>query len=119
VTRVPSRRPKLVWVVFLFVVFSAGYTLLSFLLFHAGVIAGSPEQAAYIRSMSAFDYALTLGVAGLNIAAAVSLFLLTKVAFYLFVTALVLSLGWTMVQVAQGRIPASAIGVGMLLGYAV
>jgi hypothetical protein len=122
VSRSARRRPKLVWVVFLWFVFSVGYTLLSFLLIHSGAIAIRPEQAAYLRSLSALDYALMLATAGLTIAGAVSLFLLRKAAFYLFVAPLVLSLCATMVHALSKGFLAALGGpgtVGMFIGYAV
>src|SRR5262245_25847699 len=85
------RRRKLVWAVFLWFVFSAGYTLLSFLFVHSGAIAVNAEQAAYFRDLSALDYVFMLVTAGLNIAGAISLLRFRKIAFNLFVTALVLA----------------------------
>ncbi len=55
-TRVSARRPKLVWVVLLWFLLSAGYTILSFVLIHSGLISVTPEQAAYLRGLSLLDY---------------------------------------------------------------
>ena len=41
----PAKRPKLVWVVFLFYLFSVVYTALSFFLVFSGLVSVTPEQA--------------------------------------------------------------------------
>ena len=120
-SRLGKPRPKLVWVIFLGFVISAGYTLLSLLLVYSGATAITPEQAAYLRGLSVLDHGLTLAIAGLNFAGAISLFLLRKAALYLFVASLVLTLGITVIQVINTGLLAALSGmgiIGMLIGYA-
>ena len=115
------RRPKLVWVVFLWFLFSPGFTLLLFLLIHSGVIAVRPEEPAYLRSLSTVDYALTIIIVGLGVAGALSLFRLRKVAFYLFVAHLILTLGAQAVHVLTTGLLATLDGWGtfrMFVGWA-
>jgi hypothetical protein len=95
------RRPKLVWAVFLYVLFSAGYTMLSFLLILSGHIRVTPEQAAYFESLWPLDYMLFLAVAALNLAGAVSLFVLRRFAFQLFAAAVLLNIVVTIVYAAS------------------
>lgn len=121
-THVAKRRPKLVWVILLWFVFSAGYTIVSFLLIYSGSISVTPEQAAYLRGLSSLDHTLTLGIASLNIAGAVSLFLLRKVAFHLFTVALVASILATVAHaVSKGFLVAlgGAGMIGLLIGYGI
>jgi len=121
-TEASTRRPKLVWVVLLWFLFSAGYTILSFVLIYSGLISVTPEQAAYLRSLSPLDYTLTLAIASLNIAGAVSLFLLRRVAFQLFTIALVASLLATVAHAVSKGFLAALGGtgaVGLVIGYGI
>lgn len=116
------RRPKLVWVVLLWFLFSAGYTIISFLLVYAGAIVVTPEQAAYLKGLSLLDHALTLAIASLNVAGAVAMFLLRRIAFHLFVASLLASIAVTGLHAAtKGFVAALGGGgaVGMLVGYAI
>jgi hypothetical protein len=115
-----GKRPKLVWVVFLFSLFSSGYTALAFILIYSGSIHVTPEQAAYFRNLSALDYTMSLVTALLNLAGAVCLFLLRKVAFHLFIAALGLVTLQTLVHAATTSFIAALGGsgvVGGLFGY--
>jgi len=117
-----ERRPRLVWAVFLWYLFSAGYTLLSFWLIYSGSIRVSPEAAAYLTNLSPFDQAFTVLLMLLNLGGAVALVMLRKVAFQLFATALALSLLLTIIHAfARGFVAAlgGAGAVGLILGYGV
>lgn len=121
-TQAGKRRPKLVWVVFLWFLFSAGYTIISLLLVYSGFISGTPEQAAYLKSLSALDHTLTVAIVSLNIVGAVSMFLLRRVAFHLFTIALVASILVTVAHAVSKGFLAALGGtgaVGMLIGYAI
>ena len=121
-TQVSARRPKLVWVVLLWFLLSAGYTILSFVLIYFGLISVTPEQAAYLRGLSLFDYTLSLGISCLNIGGAVSLFMLRRIAFRLFTIALVASLLVTIAHaITRGFVAAlgGAGVVGLVIGYGV
>jgi hypothetical protein len=116
------KRPKLVWVAFLFYLFSAGYTLLSFLLIYSGTITVTPDQAAYFRNLSVIDHGFTVLIGSLHLFGAVTLFMLRRVAFYLFTAALALSLVLTVIHsLTKGFIAALGEGgaVGVLLGYGI
>ena len=116
------RRPKLVWVVFLWYLLSGGYTLLSFALIYSGIVSLRAEAAAYLTSLSPLDQAATVLLLLLNLGGAVALLLLRKVAFQLFAVALTLSLVLTIIHTfAKGLVPALGGGgtVGLVLGYGV
>ncbi len=116
------KRPKLVWVAFLYYLFSAGYTLLSFLLIYSGAITVTPDQAAYFRSLSVIDHGFAVLIGSLNLLGAVTLFMLRWVAFYLFTAALALSLALTVIHsLTKGFMAALGEGgaVGLLLGYGI
>jgi hypothetical protein len=122
VTQPPAKRPKLVWVVFLFYLLSVGYTALSFFLIFSGYVSVSAEQAAYFRNLSVFDWAITCLTATLNLAAAISIFLLRKVAFFFFVISLGLSVLQTLVQVFTTNFVAALGGpgaLGVVIGFAI
>jgi heme/copper-type cytochrome/quinol oxidase subunit 4 len=118
----PAKRPKVVWVVFLFYLFSVGYTALSFYLVLSGLISVAPEQATYIRNLSAFDWAITGLTATLNLAGAISIFLLRKIAFPLFAISLALSILLTLVHAFTTNLTAALGGsgaIGIAIGYAI
>ena len=119
--RTPAKRPKLVWVVFLFYLFSVGYTALSFYLILSGSIS-APEQATYLRNLSVFDWAITGLTAALNLAGAISIFLLRRIAFSLFMTSLALSILLTLVHAFTTNLTTALGGAGALglaFGYAI
>jgi hypothetical protein len=122
VAQPPARRPKLVWIVFLFYLFSVAYTALSFLLVFLGWISVTPEQAAYFRSLSVFDWTITGVTAALNLAGAISIFLLRKSAFPLFASSLGLSLLQTLMHAYTTNFIAALGGpgaLGVLIGFAI
>jgi len=118
----PAKRPKLVWVVFLFYLFSGGSTALSFYLVLSGLISVAPEQAMYLRNLSALDWAITGLTATLNLAGAISIFLLRKIAFPLFATSLALSILLTLVHAFTTNLTTALGGsgaIGIAIGYAI
>jgi hypothetical protein len=66
-----------------------------------GHIRVTPEQAAYFESLWPLDYMLFLAVAALNLAGAVSLFVLRRFAFQLFAAAVLLNIVVTIVYAAS------------------
>jgi hypothetical protein len=118
----PARRPKLVWIVFLFYIFSVVYTALSFFLVFSGSISVTPEQAAYFRTLSVFDWAITGVTAALNLAGAISIFLLRKSALPLFASSLGLSVLQTLVHAYTTNFIAALGGpgaLGVLIAFAI
>lgn len=119
----PNRkRPKLVWAVFLFYILSVGFTILSFALVLSGAVSVPPEQRAYLQSLSTFDWVVTVLTGALNVAGAIAIFLLRKVAFYLFSAAFVLVILQTLVHTVTTSFIAALGGsgaVGGLIGYGI
>jgi hypothetical protein len=118
----PAKRPKLVWIVFLFYLFSVAYTALSFFLVFSGSISVTPEQAAYFRTLSVFDWTITGVTAALNLAGAISIFLLRKSALPLFASSLGLSILQTLVHAYTTNFIAALGGpgaLGVLIGFAI
>ncbi len=121
-TLAAAKRPKLVWVVFLFYIVSVGYTALSFVLIFAGVVPMAPAQATYFKNLSLFDWAITALLGLFNVAAAIAIFQLRKVAVYLFTASLALMLLQTLMHVLTTNFLAALSGagtVGLLIGYAI
>jgi hypothetical protein len=115
-----KKRPGWVWAISIFFFLSAGWTLVSFFLINTGAVTGNAEQEAYFSSLTVVDYGLTILIALANLLAAVALFLLKKIAFYLFLTAFGANLLLTAWHTAtKGWV--AAIGgaglVGALIGW--
>lgn len=122
VTRSGGKRPKLVWTVFLFFLFSVGYTALSFYLVYSGSVRVMPDQAAFFSSLSVFDHTMTVVIAALNIAGAISLFLLRKIAFHFFAASLIIGILATVVHAMTKNFLVALGGsgaVGMIIGYGI
>jgi hypothetical protein len=118
--RVRHERPILVWLISAFFFLSAIWTLLSFYLILSGAIPLEPAQKAYFDRLTPLDYALTVATGLLNLAGAVMLFLLRKIALYLFLSAIGLTAVSTLWQAAaKGWVEAlgGAGLVGALIGY--
>lgn len=100
VTRAESRkRSKLVWIIAIFFILSAGWTLLSFILIHSGAIPINEAQKAYYDSQNIFDIILTLAMCSINILGAFLLFLLKRHAFHCFLTAFSIGLLMTVYHI--------------------
>jgi hypothetical protein len=111
-----------VWVVFAWYVFSAGYTVLSFVLIHSGVVPLTAEASRYLGSLSPLDYAVTVLALVLNVAGAISLLRLRTAALYLFVAALALNVAMVGLHaVTKGFVAALGAGgpIGLVLGYGI
>ncbi|NVO15086.1 MAG: hypothetical protein HXX10_13710 [Rhodoplanes sp.] len=117
---VGPRRTVWIWVIFLWFLFSVGWTLLSFYLIRSGVVPVEPVQQAYFDRLTIVDYASTVLVAALNLAGALALFMLRKAALPIFLTGIVLSVGLIAWQ-TYSKGWAEALGgsglVGAVIGY--
>ena len=112
----------MVWVISIFYVLSAGYTLLSFALVYSGAVSVRPEQAAYFQNLSVVDLLGSLLGGLLNFCGAIALFRLRKIAFILFALAFVLMCLQAAVQLLTTNIVAAMGGagfIGALIGYAI
>ncbi len=116
------RRPGWIWVILIFYLVSAGWTLLSFYLILSQTIKITPAQEAYFRSLSSFNIDVTLVIGLGNIAGAIALFLLRRIAFYFFTTSLAVSILLSIWHaVAKGWVQAlgnSGI-MGGIMGYGI
>ncbi len=81
---VKTKKPFGVWLISLFYAFSTIYTLLSMALLLTGVIPMTEGMRIYFANLTALDWLLTAVLSLLTITAAVSLFLLRKIALPLF-----------------------------------
>jgi hypothetical protein len=118
--QVERKRPIWVWLLSLFFLLSAIWTLLSFYMIWSGAIPLGPTQQAYFDRLTPIDYALTIVIGLLNLSAAIALFLLRKIARDLFLASLGLSLILVAWQAAtKGWVEAlgGAGFVGVLIGY--
>ena len=116
------RRPRLVWAIFIWYVFSAGYTLLSFALIFAGRVPLSAEASRYLSSLSPLDYTVTILALLLNLGGAVALLLLRQAAPHLFSAALLLNIvSVALHALTKGLVAALGTGgpIGLILGYGI
>ena len=110
------KRPTWVWVASVYVLLTAGYALLHTVLTRSGVIAVPPAQAAYTKS----HFPLMVLTASLNLAGAVALWRLRKVAVWLLTTALAVSLSMTIAYMLTEALPAVPLGAmvgGVVLAF--
>ncbi len=112
------KRPGWVWAISIFYFLSAAYTLLAFFLIYSGAVPLQPEQRAYFSQLALFDYGVTVLMGTLNLAGAVTLFLLRRIAFHLFTTAFSIGILMTVWHtVEKGWV--AAIGPAGLVGAAI
>jgi hypothetical protein len=94
-----TKRPKLVWVITLFYILSAGWTLLSFSLIYSGAIPINKAQEVYFGSQTTIDTMLTLAMVSLNTLGAIFLFLLRRHALHFFLSAFSIGLLMTVYHI--------------------
>lgn len=90
-----ARRPILVVLILCFYFISTSFTILSWVLVYTGKIPLNQATQAYMHSLTLVDYATTLILVLLNLAANIYLFLLRREAAYLFLMAWILNAGIT------------------------
>jgi hypothetical protein len=119
------RRPAFVWVISGLIILSVIGTNLYLLISLAG-IGGNAEFASRLEAMTIVDYARRIVFGSLELAAAVSLFFLRKLAAQLFLGLLVLFVSFILYSLATGRLPpqyfpmtaaGGAIAFGLPLWY--
>ncbi len=74
-----SKRPKWVWAIAIFYVFSIIFTSYSFYAVYKGLIPLNEAQQKYFSNLGIIDYAITVISALLSIAAATTFFMLKKI----------------------------------------
>lgn len=117
-----GRRPRLVWVIFIFYMLSAIGTLFSFYIVFSGTVALPEAQRQYIDSLTFFDHAMTALMMGINVVAAIQLFRLRRISAILFPSALLLGVLFTAWHVATKGWLAATGGSGissMLFGWGI
>jgi len=117
-----EKRPRGVWVISLFMFISAAYTLLSFYLIFSGVISLDQTGQAYFDSLGTIDWLGSVSIGVLNLAAAISLFMLRKISVNLFITAFVLNMLMTVMQAVRTSFTEVLGGsgiIGVLVGLAI
>jgi len=110
-----QKRPGWVWVISLWLSVSAGWTLLSLFLIFSGLIELNGGQEAYFNALSPFDYVLSIGISLANFSGAIYLFFLKRIAYYLFLGALILNILTSIWHVVSGSF-VEALGVSGLIG---
>ena len=109
-----KKRPVRVWVITIFYLLTAGYTLLSYFLIFSGIIAVNEAQQTYFASLGVFDWITTLLIGVLGLSAAISLFMLRKIAVKLFGIALSLNIALTLIQTFRTNWAEALEGPGLI-----
>ncbi len=108
-----KNRPVLVWVISIFYLISFPLTILSFGLFFIfrNIFPLTAGQEAYFNNLTTFDYGYTVLLMGINLAGAISLFLLRKTALYLFAGGLTIGTLYTIWRIStKGWLQAMGVG---------
>lgn len=115
------KRPGWVWAISIFYFLSAAYTLLAFYLIYSGSIPLQPAQRAYFSQLTFLDIGASVLIGTLNLAGAVTLFILRRIAFSLFATAFalgILTTVWHTIEKGWVAAVGSAGLVGAFIGWA-
>jgi hypothetical protein len=120
-----KKRPVWVWIISIFMLLSAGWTLLipHLLVMKAGSVPlnFNPARQAYFSDLTTVDDSLSLLVAFANLIGAITLFLLRKVAVYFFASVLFANLTLTAWNALTKSSTAAISGpgfVGAIMGWA-
>jgi hypothetical protein len=117
----PKKRPGWVWAISIFYGLSAIWTPFSFYLIYSGLIPLNAAQKAYFDGLGILDWAVTVAVSLIMLAAVVSLFLLKRVSVKLWGAAVVLSvLSYLYNAIAKNWLAALDVGsmIGAVIGFA-
>jgi hypothetical protein len=113
-----KKRPGWVWAISILYGLSAIWTPISFYLIYSGLIPLAPAQKAYFDGLSVLDWAVTVAISLIMLAAVVSLFLLKRVSVKLWGAAVVFSvLSYLYNAIAKNWL--AAIDVGGIIGAAI
>ena len=117
-----KKRPKWVWVIFIFFCVSAGGPDSSLYLLQTGATQLQPAQQVYFDDLSNFDYVITFLIRAANIIGAVTLLMLRAISFYLFSAALAGNVITTIWHILNKGLAEAVGGAGMfgaLVGLAI
>jgi hypothetical protein len=106
-------RPKMVWVISAWYFVSVSVMMLSHLLILGGFFSVREEQRSYFESMTALDHLITFLCGSLTLAAAVSLFLLRRLAVKLFAISLALSIAFSLFLTLRRELFGAVGGSGL------
>ena len=101
------KRPAFVWIISMFIFFTAGCVLTSYYMIYLGKIGLSQVQKEHLTSITLFDYVVSGIVSLTDLLGAVTLFNLRKQSFYFFVISLAINIctvGWYMFNKGLGYI---------------
>ena len=112
------RRPIGVWVISVYYVLSAGFTLLSLALVLSGAIKLPAAQEAYWASLTATDHLITVAIAVSILTGAVCLFLLRRIAVTMFSISLALNVALTVHILRTNLVEAMGVTpLGLVFGW--
>lgn len=114
-----GKRPILVWLIFLFFMVSTAFTAFSVLVVTSGNLPPEVQARMGVEAIRPIDIVAGLSETAVYFVAAIALFMMRKLAFYLFAGAFVMEIGlvvWTLADKSR----ASALGLvgGDMAGFA-
>ena len=117
----PPVRPVLVWIISGYYCVSMIFAALSLWVVHAGILPLPPAQRSYFESLTWVDYGSSYLVMVINLAGAVALFFLRRMAMYLFALGLVVAIALLTYQiVAKNYLQAMGPALpGAIVGWAI
>ena len=91
----PIPRPKtpvLVWIISIYFLFGVFGTIVSLVIMNSGFLPLPPAQKQYFESLTWFDHTMSVVISGINAVGAILFIQLRRSAYYLFLTAFIVSL---------------------------
>jgi len=116
------KRPISVWIVSAFFFISSLWGMWSYYLIAVGKTSPEYLNHPYFANLTILDYAFIVLLQLVALCAAITLFLLRKAAFYLFVTGMAISIIFTAIKAIRGIYQNAnpvAVGVAMAMTYAI
>ncbi len=128
--RPPRERPSRpfgVWLIAIYFAITSIGTLFYVIGMQLGNIEVTPEQAEYLATRTTLDFAFAALIAVLHLVGAITLFLMRKVSFHLFLASLVFYLGGAVYQGAtrgwdsliEGGIVGLFVATGLLVAVCI
>ena len=116
VVKPTRKRPKLVWAVFFFYIISVGYTVSFFFRVFYPILVTPGHEVDY-RNLLTFDLVVTALTGIFNLAGAIAILRLRKIAFYLFAISFVIGILQGLVNTFTTNFSTALGGTGIVSNF--
>jgi len=116
------KRTVWIWIISIFFLVSSLWGLWSYYLIASGKAPIEDLKSPYFANLTILDYAFLVLIQLANLCGAITLFLMRRAAFYLFMTGLIASIMLTIRAAIKGSFQNSnpvAMAVGMTIGFGI